>query len=103
MEEKTIRDTITIKCQQCGEEYQFNVYNVINLQKDKDLYEPLFSLDIFKHQCEKCGYSFNAWGYSDANYYDNVLPNAICPECGLNSHGENEEQLIKRVGRTYMI
>ena len=56
MDTNTVRDTITIKCQQCGEEYEFNVYNVINLQKDKDLYEPLFSLDIFKHKCEKCGH-----------------------------------------------
>ena len=56
MDTNTVRDTITIKCQQCGEEYEFNVYNVINLQKDKDLYEPLFSLDIFKHTCEKCGH-----------------------------------------------
>ena len=54
-------------------------------------------------QCEKCGHSFYAWGYSDSNYYENVLPNAICPECGLNSLGENEEQLIARVGRTYVI
>lgn len=56
MEENSLRDTITIKCQQCGEQYDFNVCNVINLQKDQDLYEPLFSLDLFKHQCEKCGY-----------------------------------------------
>lgn len=56
MGETNTRDTITIKCQQCGEQYQFNVCSVINLQKDKDLYEPLFSLDLFKHKCEKCGY-----------------------------------------------
>ncbi len=54
-------------------------------------------------QCEKCGHEFKAWGYSDANYYDNVIPNAICPKCGLNAHGETAEQLEARVGRTYVI
>lgn len=53
--------------------------------------------------CPLCKYEFEAWGYSDANYYDNVLPNAICPECGKNSLGETEEELVTRVGRTYRI
>lgn len=53
--------------------------------------------------CTKCGHEFEAWGYSDSNYYDNVMPNAICPECGVNSHGETEAELIARVGRTYRI
>lgn len=51
-----LKDTITVKCQQCGEEYDFKIYPLINLQQDKDLYEPLFSLDIFKHKCEHCGH-----------------------------------------------
>ena len=53
--------------------------------------------------CSECGHEFEAWGYSDANYYDNVLPNAICPQCGKNSYGETEEQLKSRVGRAYFI
>ena len=53
--------------------------------------------------CEKCKHEFEAWGYSDANYYNNVIPNAICPNCGLNSNGETEEQLEARMGRTYVI
>lgn len=53
--------------------------------------------------CPKCEHEFKAWGYSDANYYDNVMPNAICPKCGVNSYGETEEELIARVGRTYRI
>lgn len=56
MEEKELRDTINVKCQQCQEEFEFPIYSLINLQKDTDLYEPLFSLDIFKHKCEKCGH-----------------------------------------------
>lgn len=54
--EEQIRKTIKVKCQQCGEEFDFETYSLINLQKDEDLYEPLFSLDIFKHKCEKCGH-----------------------------------------------
>ena len=53
--------------------------------------------------CELCKHEFISWGYSDANYYNNVLPNAICPKCGKNSKGETKAQLIKRVGRTYVI
>ena len=53
--------------------------------------------------CEKCKYEFEAWGYFDYNYYYNVLPNAICPNCGKNSYGENKRQLKERCGRYYMI
>ncbi len=56
---------------------------------------------IFK--CEHCGKEFEKWGYDDDNYWDNVMPNAICPKCGLNSLKENAEQLKKRLGRTYEI
>ena len=52
--EEQLKNIIKVKCQQCGEEFDFEIYSLINLQKDKDLYEPLFSLDIFKHKCEKC-------------------------------------------------
>jgi len=53
--------------------------------------------------CPLCKYEFEAWGYSDAYYFDNVMPNAICPKCGKNSHGETEDELEARVGRTYRI
>lgn len=56
MDIQELRDSITIPCQQCKEEFEFKVYPLINLQTDKDLYQPLFSLDIFKHKCEKCGH-----------------------------------------------
>lgn len=54
-------------------------------------------------QCERCGNEFEAWGYSDDYYYNNVLPNALCPKCGTNSHGENADQLETRAGRLYVI
>lgn len=56
MDVQELRDSIIVSCQQCKEEFEFKIYPLINLQKDKDLYEPLFSLDIFKHKCEKCGH-----------------------------------------------
>ena len=42
-------------------------------------------------------------GYDDSNYWLNVIPNAICPKCGINSNGEDAEQLKQRLGRTYKI
>ncbi len=53
--------------------------------------------------CPICGYEFDARGYSDGFYYNTVMPNAICPECHVNSHNETEEQLTARMGRTFRI
>jgi len=53
--------------------------------------------------CENCGHTFNAWGYSDGNFYQNVMPNATCPECKKNSLGETYEETEKRLGRGYRI
>lgn len=53
--------------------------------------------------CPLCGYAYEAWGYSDGNFYNNVMPNAICPKCGKNEHGEDETALKARVGHTYRI
>ena len=36
-----------------------------------------------KYECEHCGYvSGPEWGYDDANFHENVIPNKACPECG---------------------
>ena len=53
--------------------------------------------------CPLCEHEYEAWGSSDANFYENVMPNAICSTCGKNSLGETEEQLRARLGRTYRI
>ena len=53
--------------------------------------------------CPICKCEFESWGYSDANFYNNVMPNAICRKCGKNSHGETEAELQKRLGRVYHI
>lgn len=53
--------------------------------------------------CPLCNYEYTAWGYSDSNFYNNVMPNAICSKCEKNSHGETEEELTARVGHSYRI
>lgn len=50
-----LKNTIKVKCNKCGKQFDFEIYSIINLQKDKELYDSLFSLDIFKHTCEECG------------------------------------------------
>lgn len=33
--------------------------------------------------CEHCGYiEEDAYGYDDANFHQNVIPNKKCPKCG---------------------
>lgn len=51
--------------------------------------------------CPMCNHEYEAWGYSDGNFYNNVMPNAICPHCGKNENGEDEKSLEERLG--YMV
>jgi hypothetical protein len=32
--------------------------------------------------CDGCGHEFSGFGYDDANYHQNVIPEMICPKCG---------------------
>lgn len=41
-------------CPNCRHEQQVNTYPIINLQSDKELYEDLFSLNLFRIECPKC-------------------------------------------------
>lgn len=54
-------------------------------------------------ECEHCGHTFEGWGYSDRNFDENVIPNAICPKCSKSRSGETAEEQEKRLGRTYKI
>ena len=56
-----------------------------------------------KWECEQCGNVIKAWGYSDANFDNNVIPNAICPKCNKSASGESEEEQRQRLGRTYRL
>lgn len=53
--------------------------------------------------CPLCNYEYEAWGYSDSNFYNNVMLNAICPQCGKNEKGENEKALKERLGHIVSI
>ena len=33
-------------------------------------------------ECEHCGHTREEWGYDDANFHNNVIPNKVCPVCG---------------------
>ena len=33
-------------------------------------------------ECEHCGHTSEEWGYDDANFHNNVIPNKVCPICG---------------------
>jgi hypothetical protein len=37
----------------------------------------------YEAECEGCGHKqTNKYGYDDANYYENVVPNEKCDKCG---------------------
>ena len=33
------------------------------------------------YECEHCGHEEKGYGYDDANFHQNVIPNMNCPEC----------------------
>lgn len=35
-----------------------------------------------EYECEHCGFCQEAYGYDDANFHENVIPNKVCPQCG---------------------
>lgn len=32
-------------------------------------------------ECEHCGYTSESYGYDDANFHQNVIPQMECPRC----------------------
>lgn len=53
--------------------------------------------------CPLCGEEYEAWGYSDAFFYNTVMPNATCRECKKNEQGEEEHETVARMGCAYRI
>ncbi len=37
------------------------------------------------YECEHCGATETSYGYDDANFHNNVIPEKICKECGEKS------------------
>lgn len=53
--------------------------------------------------CPLCCHEYESWGYSDLNFFNNVMPYALCPKCGKNEQGEDEKTLENRLGYTVRI
>ena len=34
------------------------------------------------YECEHCGYTTEGYGYDDANFHNNVIPDMKCKQCG---------------------
>lgn len=49
-----MKTQIEFICPNCKNKFEINIYPVINLQSDTDLYEDLFSLELFKIECKHC-------------------------------------------------
>jgi hypothetical protein len=37
------------------------------------------------YECEACGATKRGYGYDDANFHENVIPNMVCESCGATS------------------
>lgn len=35
--------------------------------------------------CEHCSHEYDGYGYNDASFHDNVIPNTPCQNCGKKS------------------
>jgi hypothetical protein len=49
-----MKETIKHTCPHCKHEFNIDIYPVINLQSDTEIYNDLFSLDLFRIECEQC-------------------------------------------------
>lgn len=49
-----MKEIIKHTCPHCNHEFDIDIYPVINLQSDTEIYNDLFSLDLFRIECEKC-------------------------------------------------
>jgi len=46
------------------------------------------------YECEHCGYTKRDWGYDDANFHQNVIPEMRCDKCGRT--GKNYRPLAPK-------
>lgn len=52
--------------------------------------------------CEHCGHEYEAGGYDDANFHQNVIPNFECPKCNKKAD-ENYEPMETKYPEGYQI
>ena len=46
---------IGLKCTKCGEKFDIDTYETVNVTTDPELKKRVLSKDIFKMNCPKCG------------------------------------------------
>lgn len=39
------------------------------------------------YECQPCGHTQEGYGYDDANFHNEVIPNMECKACGATSQG----------------
>lgn len=47
------------------------------------------------YACEHCGHETENYGYDDANFHDNVIPNMECASCGKKASDDYRPQQPK--------
>lgn len=47
------------------------------------------------YECEHCGHEYKSYGYDDANFHKNVIPDMKCRNCGKKA-GENYRPLATK-------
>ena len=41
-----------------------------------------------KFICPHCGYEEEKWGYDDAYFHQNIIPDIKCPKCGKTENSD---------------
>ena len=49
------------------------------------------------YECDHCGHTTEGYGYDDANFHNNVIPEMKCDKCGKIS-GEDYRPLTTKYG-----
>lgn len=44
--------------------------------------------------CNHCDHEHEEWGYDDANFHHNVIPDMTCPDCGEKGGGRVTDPTI---------
>ena len=47
------------------------------------------------YECEHCGHTEKSYGYDDANFHDNVIPNMRCTACDKTAGEDYQPKATK--------
>ena len=54
------------------------------------------------YECEHCGHEHKSYGYDDANFHNNVIPDMKCKKCG-ESAGDDYSPLATKYPEGFQI